>query len=137
MHEGVYIRDKLFVVFEFWQNVVPFPSEDSPRKGVFDFRFPNSPDFMRHVASLVKIVNVRDELDAVQRTFRQFLTGRRKRLSGIAISEPRFGWEQAKEVLESFRKLDVHVDVQLAVLISKCYEKTERPDYEGSRLSEL
>jgi hypothetical protein len=136
-HEGVYVVDEVWVVSELCRNIVPFSPEDPPRQRVLDLTFPKSPEFFRQVADLVKIVDVSDELDAVQRAVGQFLTGRRKRSGGIKIREPRFGWEQAKEILEPAGKFDEHMDVQLAVLILKRNKKPERPYHEGSRLSKL
>ena len=110
-HEGVQVGDEVRVVSELCQNTVPFSPEDAPRQRVFDLTLPKSPQSRRQVADLVKIVDVSDELDCVQRAVGQFLTARRKRSGGITIRQPGFSWEQAKEILEAAGKLDEHLEV--------------------------
>jgi hypothetical protein len=78
---------------------------------VFDFAFPGIPQLVRNIASLAQMIHVRDQLEAIERAIRDFVTTRRKRLVGIPGGKPCFGRKQPKKFLKASGDRDEHLGI--------------------------
>jgi len=91
LQSPAHVVQKVFVVGKLSCHRAPLAHEQRPLQGTLDLALPKSPEAVRNVAFLVKMVHIGDELEAVQGALSYFLTGRRKLLIRPSIRQPGIG----------------------------------------------
>jgi hypothetical protein len=136
-HRRVYVMDEVPAVGKLCRHCCPFSLKDRACQCIPDFAFPKLPKASRDVSTLVKLIDIGDELHRVQRAVRKFLARRWHGLRGTAVRKPGLGGEQAEQFLEPPRELNEHLQVQLPALIAKSHENSDASNCNGSNVSEV
>jgi hypothetical protein len=116
---------------------VPLTRKQRTFQGSLDLSLPKSPEGSRNVAGPVKMVNIGDELQAVQSALSYFLAGQRKFLTRPAIGQPCFSGKESQKFFESLREFDEHLCVELPSLIDKSDADPDTADKKSPKLRQV
>jgi hypothetical protein len=83
------------------------------------------------------MIDVRDQLETIQRAIGNFMAGRRQGLAGIPVRKPCFGREHSKQFLKAPGYLNEHLRIELSPLIEHRDPNAQTSEKKRAYLTEL